>query len=152
MLNRSQHIEILEIAIAREVESIKLYLALAEYFVTKDISKIFIDTANEEMKHKNDLELEVMKFGSVIETENDFSDVSIEDSGILGELLLPEADYKNFLLLAISKEEAAFRFYVDLLSSIKDHQSREIIYELAQEEVRHKLKFEIEYQMQSKES
>ena len=148
--HRAPHIELLELAISREVESINLYLAMADYFVKKEISKIFIEVANEEMKHKNDLELEVMKCGHTIETEQDFASVSISDSDLADRIILPEMDYKNFLTLAINKEDESFRFYVDMLPSITDHQSRDVIYALAQEEARHKHRFEIEYKMLSK--
>ena len=150
MGHRAPHVEILELAISREVESINLYLAMAEFFVKKEISKIFIEVANEEMKHKNDLELEVMKYGHTIETEQDFANVSFSGSDLDDGIIMPEMDYKNFLTLAINKEDESFRFYVDMLPSITDHQSRDIVYSLAQEEARHKHRFEIEYEMLSK--
>jgi rubrerythrin len=145
--NKKPHIEILELAISREVEAINLYLAMAEFFVKKDISSVLIDIANEEMKHKNDLELEVMKLGHTVEIERDFASVSMSDPDLAEGLLLPEMNYKDFLALAIKKEDEAFRFYIDMLESIKDHQSREVVYALAQEEARHKHRFEIEYEL-----
>jgi rubrerythrin len=45
----------------------------------------------------------------------------------------------------MEKEEAAFRTYVNLAGSIKDEKSREVLFELAQEEVKHKLRFQTEY-------
>ena len=147
---KKTYIEILEIAISREVEAINLYLAMAEFFVKKDISSVLIDIANEEMKHKNDLELEIMKFGHTVEIERDFASVSMSDPDLADRIILPEMSYKGFLAMAIKKEDEAFRFYVDMLESIKDHQSREVVYALAQEEARHKHRFEIEYKLLSK--
>jgi rubrerythrin len=148
--NKKPHIEILELAISREIEAINLYLAMAEFFVEKDISRVFIDIANEEMQHKNDLELEVMKLGRTIEIERDFASVAVSGFN-LGDMLRA-MDHKNLLSMAINKEEEAFRFYVDMLESVKDHQSREFLYALAQEEAIHKHRFEIEYELLSKKS
>ncbi|MCF7954437.1 MAG: ferritin family protein [Phycisphaerae bacterium] len=150
MEHKKPHIEILKLAISREVESINLYLAMAEFFVKQEISSVFIDIANEEMKHKNDLELEVMKLGHTIEIERDFASVSMSDPELAEKLMPDGMDYKNLLSMAINREEESFRFYVDSMESIKDHQSREIVYALAQEEARHKHRFQFEYDLLSK--
>jgi len=54
-------------------------------------------------------------------------------------------DYRDVLMLGIEKEDAAFRTYIKLMGSIHDEQSREVLLSLAQEEVKHKLRFETEY-------
>ncbi|MHC4620812.1 MAG: rubrerythrin, partial [Planctomycetota bacterium] len=61
-------------------------------------------------------------------------------------------DYKDMLLLGIEKEEASFRTYVNLLMSVRDEESREVLLALAEEEVKHKLRFEMEYDMLQKGS
>ena len=43
------------------------------------------------------------------------------------------------------KEEAAFRTYVHLVANVHDEESREVLLALAEEEVKHKLRFETEY-------
>ena len=53
-------------------------------------------------------------------------------------------DYRDVLDLAITKEDAAFRLYVDMLAHSYSDQSREVLLALAEEEVRHKLRFETE--------
>ncbi len=150
MKDKNPHIQILELAISREVEAVNLYLAMAEFFVKKDISRVLIDMANEEMKHIKDLELEIMKFGHTVEIERDFASISLNAPDLANRIILPEMSYKGFLAMAIKKEDEAFRFYVDMIESIKDHQSREVLYTLAQEEARHKHRFEIEYDLLSK--
>lgn len=45
----------------------------------------------------------------------------------------------------MKKEKAAFRLYNDLASTVKDRALRETFLALAQEEARHKLRFEIAY-------
>ena len=61
--------------------------------------------------------------------------------------VLFDMDYKDILLLAIDKEEASFRTYIGLLSTVRDKQSREALLAIAQEEVKHKECFETEYDM-----
>lgn len=56
-------------------------------------------------------------------------------------------DYKDLLLLGMEKEEASFRTYVNLVGQSQDEQSREVLLALAEEEVKHKLRFETEYDM-----
>lgn len=54
-------------------------------------------------------------------------------------------DYKDLLSLAIEKGETAFRIYVNLLGYVDDHGSKETLLAIAEQEVKHKLRFEIEY-------
>jgi rubrerythrin len=138
--------EILEFAIAREVEANQFYLALAERVVSAEMRKVFEELAEEELEHKARLELEVMKTGKVIrpgervtipEHEYIVSDV---ESGL-------DMDYKDMLMLGIEKEEAAFRTYVNLVGQTQDEESREVLLALAEEEVKHKMRFETEYDM-----
>ena len=46
--------------------------------------------------------------------------------------------------MAIEKEEAAFRFYINLLTPTEDNESQEVILAMAQEEADHKYRFEME--------
>jgi hypothetical protein len=57
-----------------------------------------------------------------------------------------DIDYKDALLLGM-EEEASFRIYVNLIPNVHNEQSREVLLALAQEEVKHKLRFETEYNM-----
>ena len=45
----------------------------------------------------------------------------------------------------MEKEKAAFRTYVNLMAETRDEQTRELLLALAEEEVKHKLRFETEY-------
>jgi rubrerythrin len=57
----------------------------------------------------------------------------------------PELDYQEALILAMKKEKAAFRLYSDLADVTEDEKLRQVFQALAQEEAKHKLRFEIEY-------
>lgn len=134
----------LEFAIAKEVEAYHFYLALADRVEDPKMRKVFEGLADEEVEHKAKLELEVMKLGRTVATEQTPGRSS--DEYILADrALLLDMDYRDMLLLAMEKEDAAFRIYVTLAGSVSDEESREMLLALAQEEVKHKLRFEAEY-------
>jgi rubrerythrin len=143
--------EILEFAIAREVEAYNFYMALADRVETPEIAKVFKDLAKEELEHKAKLELEVMKTGKTLATaekvtipEHDYI-ISDVNSAL-------DMDYKDVLMLGMEKEEASFRTYVNLIPSVHDEESREVLLAIAEEEVKHKLRFETEYDLLLKKS
>ncbi len=151
MLEPDDYYEVLELAIAKEIEAYNFYLALADRVKDRQISKAFKDLAEEELEHKAKLELEVMKTGRTVAVERKLlrpeRDYILSDD----ESLL-DMDYKDMLLLGIEKEEAAFRTYVNLVASVMDEESREVLLAIAEEEVKHKLRFETEYEILLKKS
>ena len=137
--------EILEYAISREVEAYYFCLALAGRVDTPRMRQVFEDMAAEELEHKAKLELEMIKMGKTVPTQQmppgrPESDYIMSDSDSLLEM-----DYTDMLLLGMEKEEAAFRIYVNLIPNVHDEESQEVLLAIAQEEVRHKLRFETEY-------
>ncbi|HUV63173.1 MAG TPA: ferritin family protein [Sedimentisphaerales bacterium] len=143
--------EILEFAIAREVEACYFYLALAGRVDNPRMRKVFEELAEEELEHKRKLELEIMKLGKTVSTEVQAGRPS-GDYILADDRAVLDMDYKDVLLLAMEKEDAAFRIYVNLLGTVGDEQSREVLLAIAQEEVRHKLRFEAEYDALLKEA
>jgi rubrerythrin len=138
-------VEILEFAISREVQAREFFLTLAKRVNRPGIRKVFEELAAEEQEHKEKLELEVMKLGRTVSGDEEYTEVDqqyvMEDKDSLLEM-----DYKDILLLGMEKEEASFRTYVNLLPSVREQSSRELLLELAEEEVRHKLRFQTEYE------
>ncbi len=151
MLEPDDYYEVLELAIAKEIEAYNFYLALADRVKDRQISKAFKDLAKEELEHKAKLELEVMKTGRTLAVERNL--LRPERDYILSDNESPlDMDYKDMLLLGMEKEEAAFRTYVNLVASVLDEESREVLLAIAQEEVKHKLWFEAEYDLLLKKS
>jgi len=142
--------EILELAIAREEDANQFYIVLAAQAKNDEMRKVFEDLAEEELEHKAKLELEVIKTGRVVtatekpelETKGDTETVGPE----------VDMDYKDMLIMAMQKEEASFRLYVDLAGRVINEDSRETLLALAEEEVKHKLRFETEYDLLLKKS
>ena len=151
MVEPDDYYEVLELAIAREIEAYNFYLALADRVEDRQIRKAFKDLAKEELEHKAKLELEVMKTGRTVAVER--KPLRPERNYILSDNESPlDMDYKDMLLLGIEKEEAAFRTYVNLVASVLDEESREVLLAIAEEEVKHKLRFETEYDLLLKKS
>jgi len=136
----------LQFAIYKEVEAYYFYKALSERVAGEGARKMFEDLANEELEHKAIIELEIMKSGKMVNSslppKVPGREYIVSDTDDLLDM-----DYKDVILLGIAKEEASFRTYVDLVAHASDEKSREILLSLAEEEIRHKLRFEKEYEM-----
>ncbi len=136
--------EILEFAISKEEEAHHFYLALARRVDNQSIRNVLEHLAGEELEHKERLELEMMKLGRTVTAEQ--RPPRPDGDYILSDSPSPlDMDYKDVLLLGMEKEEAAFRTYVHLVANVHDEESREVLLALAEEEVKHKLRFETEY-------
>ncbi|MFA5238660.1 MAG: ferritin family protein [Phycisphaerae bacterium] len=138
--------EILEFAIAREIEASNFYMALADRVTSAGIRKVFKDLAKEELEHKAKLELEVLKTGRVLSAPGKVT-VPEHDYILSDSQSLLNMDYKDLLMLGIEKEQASFRMYVNMVSQVKDTESGEVLLALAEEEIKHKLRFETEYDL-----
>ena len=143
--------EILQFAISREVEANLFYLALADRVKDEQIRKVFEDLAEEELEHKAKLELEVMKTGRVMPADEKIT-IPEHEYIVSDSALALDMDYRDVLMLGMEKEEAAFRTYVNLIPSVDGEESREVLLALAEEEVKHKIRFETEYDMLLKKS
>jgi rubrerythrin len=136
--------EILEFAIFRENEAHNFFLALAGRVADPNIKQMLEDLAAEELEHKEKLELEIMKTGRTVATEmqppRPSSDYILSD-----DLAQLDMDVRDVLLMGMEKEEASFRIFVNMIPNVHDEQSRELLLALAEEEVKHKLRFETEY-------
>ena len=139
--------EILEMAVAREVDAIKFYTVLAARAQSPHIRGVFEVLAAEEMEHKTRLELEIMKTGRVVDTQK--VPAGLKDDA--PDYVPPELDidYKDILLMGMQKEDASFRLYMDLAGMINNSSSRETLIALAQEEAGHKLRFQVELEQVS---
>ncbi|MHC4647468.1 MAG: ferritin family protein [Planctomycetota bacterium] len=142
--------DILEFAVAREAEACDFYKTLAGRAENPAMRELILEFAREEAEHKAKLELELMKRGRVVresERAEEAKDLGDFDIGryIVDAGLPVEMDYQDLLLLGMKKEKAAFRLYVDLAAVVRDQEGQEILLALAEEEARHKVQLEIDY-------
>ena len=134
---------VLDFAIKNEQQASDFYTDLASKMEKPQIKQIFQGFAAEELGHKAKLEAVKRK------DKGQLSSTKVLDLKI-GDYLVeqkPSAnmDYQSALILAMKQEKAAFRLYSDLAASADDEGTREIFLGLAQEEAKHKLRFEIIY-------
>ena len=136
--------EILELAIAREEDANKFFLIMAARSERPEMRKVFEELAAEELEHKAKLELEMMKSGRVVKAKEQ-PEIKADDNP---ETAIPtlDMDYKHMLLLGIQKEDSSFRLYVDLAARVSSEEAYETLVSLAEEEVKHKMRFEMEYE------
>ncbi|MBL7188045.1 MAG: ferritin family protein [Phycisphaerae bacterium] len=139
--------EILEFAISKEVESYHFYMAISRRVDTAKMREVFEELAAEELEHKAKLELEIIKTGKVIPAQEEPQAGPDSDYIVDEDNALLDMDYRDMLLLAMEKEEASFRTYVNLVANACDEQTKEMLLALAEEEVKHKLRFETEYDL-----
>lgn len=135
--------EILDFAIGQEEQAHKFYMELAGRMERPWMSKIFTDFAKEELGHKKKLQ-DVKSGKRLAAAEQKVLDLKIGDYLVDVE---PDAgmDYQQALVLAMKKEKKAFKMYTDLAASTDDEGLEQTFLALAQEEAKHKLRFEIEY-------
>lgn len=135
--------EILDFAIAQEEQAAKFYTDLAGKMDRQWMSKIFKDFAQEEVGHKNKL-LDIKAGKRLIPAEKKVLDLKIGD--YLTDVEPSEGmDYQQALIVAMKKEKKAFKMYTDLAAATDDEGLQAVFLSLAQEEAKHKLRFEIEY-------
>jgi rubrerythrin len=136
--------EILDFAIANEIEANQFYLELAAKMDVPAMKRVFEEFAQEEEGHR--AKLEAVKRGS---WQLDGMKERIENMGLADYLvdIEPTADmsYADALVLAMKKEKAAYRLYIDLADRAEADDIKNLFLSLAAEEARHKLRFEIEY-------
>jgi len=134
--------EVLEFAVDREVEANQFYSDLAGRTENTAMHKVFEDFAKEELGHK--AKLEAMKKSKAVTLATVVPNLKIADYVVCAEPT-PNVDYKDALILAMQKEKASFHLYTDLAEVVENENQKNLFLSLAQEEARHKLRFEIEY-------
>jgi rubrerythrin len=135
--------EILDYAIQREQAAHDFYLDLAKKLARPGMKEIFTQFAGEELGHK--AKLQSIKSGKrLMPAAQKVMDLKIADYMVdvdsEGDL-----DYQKALILAMQREKASFRLYTDLARASDEAELKATFLALAQEEAKHKLRFEVEY-------
>jgi len=135
--------EILDYAIAREQEAADFYTDLASKMDRASMKKTFETFAREEQGHKKKLEA-IKANKSLMGGEAKVLDLKLSDYLVEVEAS-SNLEYADALILAMKREKAAFRLYSDLANTTDNEDLRNTLLSLAQEEAKHKLRFEVEY-------
>ncbi|MCK4465580.1 MAG: ferritin family protein [Bacteroidales bacterium] len=135
--------DILDFAIASEQEAMDFYTNLAKHTKSKAMKEVFLQFAKEEKGHKTRL-IKIKKDQSFEFREKKVTDLKIADYLVEIEPQ-PDMPYREALIVAMKKEKAAFKLYTNLANIAENSTLQNIFLSLAQEEAKHKLRFEIEY-------
>ena len=139
--------DILDFAIAKEVEAEQFYLSLCEEETLSGNRQTFQDFAKEEHKHVT--LLESLKAGGVVEGVEDYQFKWIKDikrSDYVVDLEYHKGmAYNEILMLAMKREEKALKLYNDFLKQTDTPESQKVFKMLCQEEAKHKLALETMY-------
>jgi rubrerythrin len=145
MENLETDTEVLEFAVAREVDAYHLFKALAGRVENKAVRILLEQLAQEELEHKEKLEMELIKLGVVVKDYGQAPAYDESDSLIITESSqIASMSVADILRGAARKERFSYRLYVDLAAMTKEPSSREVLIDLAAEEVRHQARFEQE--------
>lgn len=138
-------IEILDFAIGREKEAYLFYVRLADIVKKPELAKVIRDLATEEVEHR--IKLEAVKAGEATIRKEDVGNLNIADyvSDIEPN---PDMSYVDLLVVAMKKENLSYKFYTDIAAIAQREDLMDIFLKLAQEEARHKLRFEFEYDLE----
>jgi len=136
--------EVLDFAIEKEEEARQFYLEWSKKLENRNLSEQFVIFADEENKHKE--KLQRVKSGSTFKpSAKQVTDLKIVDY-LVDIVATPEMDYQEALIVAMRREKASFKFYNDLAAISADESLRQTFLALAQEEAKHKLRLETEYE------
>ena len=135
--------KILDFAIANEERAAEFYTFLADRMAHEHMKEVFLGFAAEEKGHKAKL-MAIKEGKQMLSAEQRVLDLKIGDY-LVDVNLSSDIDYSEALVVAMKAEKAAFRLYNDLASATDDPMLRATLLRLAQEEAKHKLRFEVEY-------
>lgn len=135
--------DILDFAINAEQEAVDFYNGLAGKLTNEAMCKVFIQFAGEEMGHKAKL-LDIKEKGMFEVNAEKIMDLKIADY-VVKSHVYTNMTYQDALILAMNKEKASFKLYLGLSERAPNDNLKNLFLILAQEESKHKLRFEIEY-------
>lgn len=136
--------DVLDFAMQSEQEAFEFYNSLSENAKSEEMKLVFMQFAKEELGHKAKLN-RVKLFGVTEDKAHvKVSDLKISDY-VVDVIPKPNMSYSDALVVAMKKEKAAFKLYMDLHKLFDSEEFKQIFLMLAMEESKHKLRFELEY-------
>ncbi len=134
--------DVLDFAIAREIEAHDFYTGLVKLVSKAELRTVISGFAVDELQHS--IRLQAIKAGEAAFIEEEVGSLGIADTVKKVEPYA-QMTYKDLLVVAMNREKAAFRLYTNLSSIARNPEVRKTLLGLAQEEAQHKLRLEIEY-------
>ncbi|HOK94976.1 MAG TPA: ferritin family protein [Anaerohalosphaeraceae bacterium] len=140
--------EVLQFALSKEEASVQFYRELAGRMQNPASRRLAESLAQQETSHVQMIALEMNKQGFCVRANEQLEDKEF----IWDEHLQLDDEARNMnpveiMAMAIQKERAAFQLYAQLLGLAHDIQFRTMLMDLAEEEVRHILLLEQQYEI-----
>ena len=135
--------EILDFAIQNEQQAADFYEKLSSEAKEKAMKETFAHFAKEEKGHKARL-LKIKEEGSYEAPQEAVMDMKMSDY-LVASGSSSNMTYQDALILAMKREKAAFKLYMKLSVIAPTKELTTIFKNLANEEAKHKLSFEMEY-------
>lgn len=135
--------EVVTFAIRKEAEAYNLYTTYSQLVKNPGTKVMFKELAEEEQKHREILQGVEKKYVSEYKVEK-VPDLKISDF-IDEQKFSPDMDYASALRMAIKREEHSLKLYNHIAEGTKSPELKKLFAVLAQEESKHKLRLENEY-------
>jgi len=135
--------DVLDFAMESEQKAVEFYTELAEKIKNEEMKAIFREIAQEEVGHKAKLK-KIKEEKMFVASSESISDLKISDY-VDSVVIKPDMSYQEALIVAMNREKAAFNLYTRLSKKTDVPELKGIFQMLAQEESKHKLRFEMEY-------
>lgn len=135
--------DIIAFALEKEQEAHDFYVYWAEKINHKEITEVFLEFAQQELKHKE--KIKKISLGESFKAPHQkVPDLKIAD--YLVEVKPTEdTNYQDALIIAMKREKESYNLYQDLSKLSVSENTRNLFLTLAQEEANHKLKIETLY-------
>ena len=134
---------LLSFAIEKEQEAAEFYVWASGLSYRPNLRTMFLEMAEEERKHEAMLKgMEPRNLGG--RPVEPVRDLKISDYLVEVEFS-PDMSYQDALILAMKREEKAHQLYSDMGTRTGDPEIKKLFAMLAQEEAKHKLRLETEY-------
>lgn len=135
--------EVVTFAIRKEAEAYNLYITYSQLAKNQGTKVMFEELAGQEQKHREILEGVEKKDVSEYKLET-IPDLKIGDF-VDEQEFSSDMDYASALRFAIKREEFSLRLYNLMAERAEDPELKKLFSALAQEESKHKLRLETEY-------
>lgn len=135
--------QIINFAIEKEKEAADLYTRLIGMAKKPNAKTMFQELAAEEEKHKRFFE--GLREDQIPDLPlRKVMDLKISDYLVDVEFKT-DMEYQDILIMAMKREESAVKLYTDLASKVQEPKMNKLLQFMAQEESKHKLRLETEY-------
>jgi len=134
---------VMTFAIENEKAAVELYEMMKDTAKEKSAKVMFGELAAEELKHRRFLEGVTGENVPDVQLK-EVTDLKISDYLVDVEFK-PDMEYQNILIMAMKREESAVKLYNDMAAQIEDPKLGKLLKFMAQEEAKHKLRLETEY-------